>query len=456
MRSALLLLGAGASFAFAQAEGVPAAADAAQALTAQDTLPLVLQSNVNTGDAGEKTTFGDAFDAATKDTPLVDLGVRPCGGHVPCGGSPHKWSDPKTVTATVTKSVSIIVPDPTTSTKYQLCTTTVVRSRTLTKCINHTKTAVEYIPKYTTKTSTEKVTRFQTKTSVQYVPQYTTRTSVQTSVQYVPQYTTRTSVQTSVQYVPTYSTRTSVQYVPTYVTQTVPTYITRTVTSVVDPGTSCPQPGRPCSGGNCGGSGSGSGSDSDDDSSCGSGDKRHTVQRGDHCWKVAQFYDISVDNLKDHNSWLTTKCDLELGDILCIPSQKQVKRDVAHHHHRHHLSCEEEPSDPECDGGHHGHHHHGHHHKHHHHKHHGHHHHGHHHHHHDIITTTTITATETETTTTTETVEATPTDPWGGDSGSDAGSCGHKHSCVPCARPGVCPRGGMHSSCPPNHSCQEM
>jgi LysM repeat protein len=50
---------------------------------------------------------------------------------------------------------------------------------------------------------------------------------------------------------------------------------------------------------------------------------KHTVKEGDTCWKIAQFYNTSVDALLNDTLNPGLECErLKPGDVLCIPEDK--------------------------------------------------------------------------------------------------------------------------------------
>ncbi|EPE02214.1 hypothetical protein F503_06130 [Ophiostoma piceae UAMH 11346] len=280
-------------------------------------------------------------------------------------------------------------------------------------------------------------------------------------------------------------------------TEYFPKYTTKTATvTVVDPPKCTPAPAKPC---------------------CLATQQQHVVEEGDDFLEIAALYNTTVSTLFQDNAFLTETSQLEVGDILCVPSVESddlvEKRDAAHfHHHHHHPSCDEAPEDPLCDPPKkHHHHHHGH--KHHHHKHHKHHGHHKHNHHHQKPTKTKTQIQVVSPRPDLNCDEDTPIhcglchawhNVWPGDTASSiakryrishgevlhlnpwigngdklqegdwvcvagcdvpirfdpvssdaAEECAPEHICVPCARPGVCARSGKHASCPENHSCEK-
>ncbi|CAK7271186.1 hypothetical protein SEPCBS119000_004472 [Sporothrix epigloea] len=161
MRSAIFLLGA--SLALARADGFPGFSGVSQTQLDYDAVPTATQSdNLAVRDSTDRAAQTSLSDAA------IELHCP--GGHchkkpepTKCqGGHCHKPALTTTVTKvckecmTITKPVTIMVPDPTTIVKTRMCTTTLIRSRTVTRCVDHTKTDTKYCPVY--KTSVQTVT----------------------------------------------------------------------------------------------------------------------------------------------------------------------------------------------------------------------------------------------------------------------------------------------------------
>lgn len=63
---------------------------------------------------------------------------------------------------------------------------------------------------------------------------------------------------------------------------------------------------------------------------CHHGSEKYTVSSGDCCWKVAQSHGITLAELREENSWLSAQCDLTPGETLCLPSESHHHH--GHHH----------------------------------------------------------------------------------------------------------------------------